>query len=313
MHRRTYLAATLAVTALLPAAASAQSAAPVSPPLAIPHPLSQPFSGTWQTAPVTHADLQAIGFTDADLAWFDADQSTGASAFRLRLDDGHYSLSCLPVGGVVQQCDQGTYAVTPTEILTTSEGDHAVFDWSLAEGGLIIHLDEAKTLAATPGIDLRPGRAIYDPHPFLPVSAGVGPPTATTLPDGRYQTASMPVSVVKRALARAGFDPAFVDENWPGATTLAFRIDLDAGGMTETDIINDGPVSIGWRGHAELQDDHTLLATVRDGTYAAVLGYEIHLDGDTLTMRLTSDTDQDTGELSAQTAIYDTAPFTRVP
>ena len=314
MLRRITFAVPLIVALSLPAVALAQSAAPsASTPPAPPPIATQPFEGTWQTALVTQAALEARGLAAEAVAALGGDL-----VLSLQLDDGRYTSFGTPPGGVKGIMDRGTYTVDPRQFVTTSgDGAPTYIDWHLDGGALSFTVEQARTLAEYPNqsdrafiIDIV--RGLYETQPWLPTDPAALPPTATSLPEGVYQTATMPVAKVKAAVAAAGFDPAWLDDNWPGAQTLAFQVRFDSGNLTESDVINGGPVSIGWRGHYVLQDDHTILATAIGGD-DAVITYDFSLVGDVLTLKLLSDTDQDVGELSAQTTIYDTAPFTRVP
>ncbi len=318
MTRKLALAIPLVLAIALPAAALAQSPSPS--PSVTPTPpqiATQPFSGHWQTAPVTKADLEAVGVSAGFIAsWTDTIMNLG-------LDDGSYWTGGAPTGGVMEIGDRGTYSVGPTALVTTStDGARTYLDWKLDGGALRFVLDEAATLAAYPSwepdhdqiIDIL--RAGFDAQPYRPTDPAALPPTAASLPDGVYRTADLPTSTILATLVRAGFDPAgaasWLADAWPGATTVALQVALDSGRLTEWEIVNGGPASIGWEGTEQLQDDHTLLALASGGD-GAVISYDFTLDGDSLTLKLLSDSDQDQGELMAQTAIYDTASFTRQP
>jgi len=88
-----------------------------------------------------------------------------------------------------------------------------------------------------------------------------------------------------------------------------FTLVFDSGRLSIEMAEDGGPPSTGWEGRFRLLDDHTIEA--RDDM--STISYDFRLNGDVLTMRLLTDTLRDSGELAAQSGIYDTAPFTRQP
>ena len=147
----------------------------------------------------------------------------------------------------------------------------------------------------------------------LAVALPAGNPTPSAastglagIPDGRYATGPLTSAQIVAATRAAGFDPDTADlvgHDW------VFTLVFDSGRLSIEMAEDGGPPSTGWEGRFRLLDDHTIEA--RDDM--STISYDFRLNGDVLTMRLLTDTLRDSGELAAQSGIYDTAPFTRQP
>lgn len=140
--------------------------------------------------------------------------------------------------------------------------------------------------------------------PFGPGSAGPSP--AALVPEGRYATAPVTPDQIRSAITAAGYDATQWETT---AKSSVFTLDFDSGRLHIYMSDDGGPVQVGWNGTYEVVDQHTLVA--RDDI--STITYDYSLVGDVLTLRMVSDTLQDPGELAAQSGIYDTAPFTRLP
>jgi hypothetical protein len=316
-HPRRLVTRVFVVLAVCGLAMTAAGVDAVAQSPGVPSPIAaQPFDGRWQGDPVTREDLVAAGFTPAEISHLDTSMGAPTMVFGLNLDGGRYSWTCNPPGGVIATCDQGSYEFGPdTWITTSTDGSPTYFRWALEDGALRITLDVDRMLAEHPGLtasDLADQREIFL-KPFQRVEPASMPATADSLPDGVYQMAPIPVADIIAGLVADGFAEAdataWLAQNWPGASLVGFGVRFDSGRLSETEQTDLAPPAIGWQGRFAIQDTDTLVAT----GYGTVITYRYTLDGDQLSMHLLSDTDQDPGELMAQSAIYGSAPFTRQP
>ena len=83
---------------------------------------------------------------------------------------------------------------------------------------------------------------------------------------------------------------------------------LADGQLTELQSYDGGTPTVGWKGAYEFVDDHTFVA---DDGYPITYGFR--WEGDKLHIRVLKDLHPDPDDLIAQVAIYESAPFTRVP
>lgn len=130
---------------------------------------------------------------------------------------------------------------------------------------------------------------------------------------GRYQNEWHPVELQHATIEAAGLslddaDPAFLG-TWPLGSTARTAVTFEDGKLDIYVGTNGGPMERGWVGTYTLIDDHTIEA-VELSTGLRIV-YEFTLRDGILTMDVVSDSDP--RDLVAQTAIFETLPFARVP
>ncbi len=108
-----------------------------------------------------------------------------------------------------------------------------------------------------------------------------------------------------------GLDPAkarsFVaGEGFTANEVVTMR--LADGQLTLLQSLDGGTPTDGWHGAYEFVDDHTFVAS---DDYP--ITYEFRWEGDKLHMSILKDLFPDPFDLIAQAALYESAPFTRVP
>jgi hypothetical protein len=92
-------------------------------------------------------------------------------------------------------------------------------------------------------------------------------------------------------------------------STFRWAVKFDESYLTQYGAMDGGPLEVGWIGTYALVDPDTIKAVATD-TMGEIV-YDFDLRDDILTIDVTSDTDP--GDIVAQTGIYETLPFTRVP
>lgn len=130
---------------------------------------------------------------------------------------------------------------------------------------------------------------------------------------GTYQNDWHPVELQYATIEAAGLSlddtyPSFVDQ-LASMSTARSAVTFEDGKMDQYVAADGGPLELGWVGTYTLIDDHTIEA-VELSTRTRIV-YEFTLHDGILTMDVVSD--DDPGDLAAQTAIFETLPFTRVP
>ena len=148
-------------------------------------------------------------------------------------------------------------------------------------------------------------------------AAESGAPVSTL--EGTWITPETTCDEQNAALTNAGFTDADLEAGgWDAATCggmmhgSQFTIRFAGDRLV---IFNDGV--IGWEGLFQVVDGDTFEAG--DGDAGFYIAYEYALDGDELTIDMvsndypTSSEEELTGEMMAQTVIYETAPFVREP
>ena len=131
------------------------------------------------------------------------------------------------------------------------------------------------------------------------------------LAEGDYVSPPLTAEMMVAAIEAHGLDPAdaraFVaQEGFADDAVVTMR--LADGQLTELLSSDGGTPTIGWKGSYEFVDDHTFVA---DDGYP--ITYEFRWEGDKLHIRVLKDLYPDPEDLIAQVAIYESAPFTRVP
>ena len=141
-----------------------------------------------------------------------------------------------------------------------------------------------------------------------------GSPTQAADVLTRTWAATVTCSQENAALAKAGFTSAqLASAQWTatcgGLATTTYTIRFRDGKLVE---FQDH--SVGWEGLYKITDDHTFVAGDQGSLY---ITYHFVISGDRLTIDMVSDDfpggDPTFGEFVAQTSIYESAPFTRVP
>ena len=120
-------------------------------------------------------------------------------------------------------------------------------------------------------------------------------------------TAEMMVAAVEAH----GLDPAdarslVAREGFTENEVVTMR--LADGQLTLLQSLDGGTATVGWQGAYEFVDDHTFVA---DDGYPITYGFR--WEGDKLHISVLKDLFPDPDDLIAQVAIYESAPFTRVP
>lgn len=113
------------------------------------------------------------------------------------------------------------------------------------------------------------------------------------------------------AVKAHGLDPAEIPsfvarEGFTDNEVVTMR--LADGQLTLLQSIDGGPAAVGWQGDYEFVDDHTFVA---DDAYPITYGFR--WEGDKLHISVLKDLFPDPVDLTIQVALYESAPFTRVP
>lgn len=109
--------------------------------------------GSWQTDRVTSDDLEKIGLSEEDVRTLMADHFQGEDGvvYSLKLQGGQYTAFATPDGGAPTVMDQGTYAVTASEFITTAPDGGLVYrSWSLDNGVLTFKVDVDRMPSGNP-------------------------------------------------------------------------------------------------------------------------------------------------------------------
>lgn len=147
--------------------------------------------------------------------------------------------------------------------------------------------------------------------PSAAPSPSAPPSSLDPLPEGDYVLPPLSAEMMVAAIEAHGLDPAdartFVAQVAQEGTEYAvITMRLADGQLTVLQGI-DG-TEVGWKGAYEFVDDHTLVA---GDDYPITYGFR--WDGDKLHMSVIKDLYPDPMDLVTQVAIYESAPFTRVP
>ena len=145
-----------------------------------------------------------------------------------------------------------------------------------------------------------------------PPSAAPSPSASTDpLAEGDYMSPPLTAEMMVAAFEAHGLDPAgarsFVaEEGFTENEVVTMR--LADGQLTVLQSLDGGTPTVGWEGSYEFVDDHTFVA---GDDYP--ITYEFRWEGDKLYMSVIKDLYPDPMDLIAQVAIYESAPFTRLP
>ena len=149
------------------------------------------------------------------------------------------------------------------------------------------------------------------PPPSDAPSRSAPPASPDPLPEGDYVSPPLTAEMMVAAMEAHGLDPAdarsFVTgEGFTENEVVTMR--LADGQLTVLQGIDGGTPTVGWEGAYEFVDDHTFVA---DDGYPITYGFR--WEGDKLHISVLKDLFPDPMDLIAQVAIYESAPFTRVP
>ena len=147
--------------------------------------------------------------------------------------------------------------------------------------------------------------------PSAAPSPSAPPASPDPLAEGDYVSPPLTAEMMGAAVEAHGLDPAdarsFVaGEGFTENEVVTMR--LADGQLTLLQSMDGGTPKVGWEGAYEFVDDHTFVAG--DG-YPITYGFR--WEGDKLHMSVLKDLYPDPDDLIAQVAIYESAPFTRVP
>ena len=150
--------------------------------------------------------------------------------------------------------------------------------------------------AATPSVEPSPSAASAAPDP---------------LAEGDYVSPPLTAEMMVAAVEAHGLDPAdarslVVREGFTENEVVTMR--LADGQLTLLQSLDGGTAAVGWQGAYEFVDDHTFVA---DDAYPITYGFR--WEGDKLHISVLKDMFPDPDDLIAQVALYESAPFARVP
>jgi hypothetical protein len=146
-------------------------------------------------------------------------------------------------------------------------------------------------------------------------SAASSPSKPSASPDplaeGDYVSPPLTAEMMVAAVEAHGLDPAdaralVAEEGFTDNEVVTLR--LADGQLTLLQSLDGGTATVGWEGSYEFVDDHTFVA---DDSYP--ITYAFRWEGDKLHMSVLKDLFPDPMDLVAQVAVYESAPFTRVP
>jgi hypothetical protein len=144
-----------------------------------------------------------------------------------------------------------------------------------------------------------------------PPSPSAPPASPDPLGEGDYVSPPLTAEMMVAAVEAHGLDPAsaraFVAaEGFADNEVVMVR--LADGELTLFQSMDGGAPRVGWRGDYEFVDANTLVAA---DDYP--ITYSFRWEGDALYMTVLKDLFPDPMDLIAQVALYESAPFTRVP
>ena len=156
--------------------------------------------------------------------------------------------------------------------------------------------------SAAPTTAAKPSAA---PSPSAP------PASPDPLAEGDYVSPPLTAEMMVAAVEAHGLDPAdarslVAEEGFTENEVVTMR--LSDGQLTVFQSLDGGPPTLGWKGAYEFVDDHTFVA---DDSYPITYGFR--WEGDKLHISVLKDMFPGTDDLIAQVALYESAPFTRVP
>ena len=147
--------------------------------------------------------------------------------------------------------------------------------------------------------------------PSVAASPSVPQASPDPLAEGDYVSGPLTAEMMVASVEAHGLDPAdarsFVaGEGYKENEVVTMR--LADGQLTLLQSMDGGTAAVGWHGAYEFVDDHTFVA---DDSYPITYGFR--WEGDQLHISVLKDLHPDPMDLVAQVAIYESAPFTRVP
>jgi hypothetical protein len=135
--------------------------------------------GTWQTSRVTSDDLEKLGLNEEEIRTLMADHFQGEDGvvYSLKLQGGHYTAFATTDAGAPTVMDEGTYAVTTNEFVTTAlDGGRVYRTWSLDHGMLTFKVDVNRIRSGDPTLSdedlqlaLIANRALFEAAPYTHV------------------------------------------------------------------------------------------------------------------------------------------------
>jgi hypothetical protein len=150
--------------------------------------------------------------------------------------------------------------------------------------------------------------------PSVAPSPSVLPASPDPLAEGDYVSAPLTAEMMVAAVEAHGLDPAdarslVAGEGFTDNEVVTMR--LADGQLTLRQSIDGGTPTVGWQGEYEFVDDHTFVAA--DDYLGYPITYGFRWEGDKLHISVLKDVFPDPFDLIAQVALYESAPFTRVP
>jgi hypothetical protein len=147
--------------------------------------------------------------------------------------------------------------------------------------------------------------------PSAAPSLSAPPASPDPLAEGDYVSPSLTAEMMVAAVKAHGLDPAdarslIAEEGFTQNEVVTMR--LADGQLTLLQSLDGGTPTVGWQGDYEFVDDHTFVADDD-----APITYGFRWEGDKLHISVLKDLSPHPGDLVAQVAIYESAPFTRVP
>jgi hypothetical protein len=148
-----------------------------------------------------------------------------------------------------------------------------------------------------------------------PPSAASSPAEPSEAPDplaeGDFVSPPLTAEMMVAAVEAHGLDPAdarvfIANEAYTDNEVVTMR--LANGQLTLLQSLDGGTPTVGWQGGYGFVDDHTFVA---DDGYPITYGFS--WEGDKLHISVLKDLSPYPDDLIAQVALYESAPFTRVP
>lgn len=176
------------------------------------------------------------------------------------------------------------------------------------------------TIVAAVVVSLTACGARGEPTPGATESSRNTSPSAGDPLEGMWRSGEVTVADLHAAGDTLHLSKGETEDVFWGPITelpLTFEVEIDDGRWFQTQIGGDGVPEFGWDGTYEIVDETTVVATDPCGS----ITYRYSLDGDTLTVDMLEGKnecaaslggDSGTGELLAQTLIYESTPFTRI-
>ncbi len=229
--------------------------------------------------------------------------------WRLRFADDHLSVVAPDRTAIGATSAFGSYDVTGDVLTTDLLGDDrcsgdATYRWSREQGGLRLQVVDD-------GCELR--KEILSGVAWQPVQGERFQP-------GTYRT-DLTIALMRRTALAEGFARAdvnaYLESEFPGASTVTYTLVAEQGILLVNESIDGATERVAWQGRFAVLDAATLQASATDISCGPIV-YDVRADADTVSFAVVTDAcpTPDTapvGELIAQTTIYESRPFTRLP